>query len=65
LRGQLRIVQQDGDPDAPISITGTVWPGLMFGELPFSRAGVRVRAGALQAAAGVADRSTLHEVFLR
>jgi hypothetical protein len=58
-------VQQDDDPDAPISITGTVWPGLMFGELLFSRAGVRVRAGALHAAAGVADRSTLHEVFLR
>ena len=37
----------------------------MFGELLFSRSGVRVRAGARHAVAGVADRSTLHEVFLR
>jgi hypothetical protein len=42
-----------------------VWPGLLFGELLFSRSGVRVRAGARYAVAGVADRSTLYDVFLR
>jgi hypothetical protein len=58
-------VQADDDPDAPVTITGTVWPGLMFGELLFSRSGVRVRAGARHAQAGIADQSLLHEVFVR
>jgi hypothetical protein len=58
-------VEQDEDPEAPVRITGTVWPGLMLGEMLFSRAGVRVRAGARYAEAGIADRSVLYEVFLR
>lgn len=58
-------VDQAEDPDAPIEITDTVWPGLMFNELLFNRAGVRVRAGARYAEARVADQSTLYEVFLR
>ncbi|RJQ75158.1 hypothetical protein D5S17_21480 [Pseudonocardiaceae bacterium YIM PH 21723] len=58
-------VEQSPDPDAPIEILDIVWPGLMFDELVFSRAGVRVRAGARHAVAGIAERSELHEVFLR
>jgi hypothetical protein len=58
-------VEQDDDPEAPVRITGTLWPGLMLGDMLFSRAGVRVRAGARHAEAGIADRSVLHEVFLR
>lgn len=58
-------VEQADDPRAPIEITGVVWPGLMLGEMLFNRAGVLVRAGAGHAVAGVADRSMLHEVFLR
>ncbi|SDT80779.1 hypothetical protein SAMN05216371_6437 [Streptomyces sp. TLI_053] len=58
-------VEQAEDADAPITVTDTVWPGLMLGELMFSRSGVRVRAGSRHATAGVADRSTLHRVFLR
>jgi hypothetical protein len=58
-------VTADDDLDAPVTITSTVWPGLMLGELLFNRAGVRVRAGALHAQAGIADQSLLHEVFLR
>ncbi|MFC0844034.1 hypothetical protein ACFH04_09965 [Streptomyces noboritoensis] len=58
-------VDQDEDPQAPVEITGTVWPGLMFGEMLFSRVGVRVRAGARHLVAGIADRSPLHDVFIR
>lgn len=58
-------VEQTPDADHPVEIVDSVWPGLLFGELLFSRSGVRVRAGARHAVAGVADRSTLHEVFLR
>lgn len=58
-------VEQAEDPDAPISVTDLVWPGLMLGEMMFSRAGVRVRAGVNHAQRGVADRSPLYGVFLR
>ncbi|MFD0531918.1 hypothetical protein ACFQ1I_43790 [Kitasatospora arboriphila] len=37
-------VEQADDPAAPIEVTEVLWPGLMLGELLFSRAGVRVRA---------------------
>ncbi|MFD9353483.1 hypothetical protein [Streptomyces sp. NPDC060031] len=58
-------VEQDEHPEAAVEITGTVWPGLMFGEMLFSRTGVTVRAGARHLVAGIADQSPLHEVFMR
>lgn len=58
-------VEQSDTSDDPIEIVDTVWPGLIWGDMLFSRSGVRVRAGANQAVAGYADQSTLHEVFLR
>jgi hypothetical protein len=58
-------VEQAADPDEPIRITGLVWPGLRLGPLLFSRAGVRIRAGAHHAERGVADRSPLYWAFLR
>lgn len=58
-------IEQADDPHRPIEITGTRWPGLMLGELMFSRAGVTVRAGVRHAVAGIADQSTLFEVFMR
>ncbi|WP_371656564.1 MULTISPECIES: hypothetical protein [unclassified Streptomyces] len=58
-------VEQDDDPQAPVEITGTVWPGLMFGEMLFSRTGVTVRSGTRHLVAGIADQSPLHEVFMR
>ncbi|MEV4349662.1 hypothetical protein AB0J83_34825 [Actinoplanes sp. NPDC049596] len=58
-------VEQTADPASPIEIVEVVWPGLLLGDLLFSRSGVRIRAGAHNAVAGVADRSTLHDVFLR
>ncbi|WP_405668730.1 hypothetical protein [Streptomyces sp. NBC_00055] len=58
-------VAQSESPGAPVEITGTVWPGLMFGEMLFSRTGVTVRAGARHLVAGIADLSPLHDVFVR
>ncbi|WP_329586855.1 hypothetical protein OG500_36780 [Kitasatospora sp. NBC_01250] len=58
-------VEQADDPHAPIEITEVRWPGLMLGRLLFSRAGVRVRAGAEHARRGVADRSPLYWTFRR
>lgn len=58
-------VEQDHDPDAPITVIGQLWPGLMLGQMLFSRAGVRVRAGVNSAERGMADRSRLHATFLR
>ncbi|MGH3626080.1 MAG: hypothetical protein ACRDRL_01335, partial [Sciscionella sp.] len=62
---EIAVVEQEADPHVPIEVTRVLWPGLMLGELVFSRAGVAVRAGAAHAVAGIADRSTLNEVFLR
>ncbi|ATY13588.1 hypothetical protein CU254_26545 [Amycolatopsis sp. AA4] len=62
---EIAAVEQSGDPEEPIEIVAEQWPCLMFGELLFVRAGVRVRAGERHAKAGLADRSTLQESFLR
>ncbi|MFJ4189019.1 hypothetical protein [Kitasatospora sp. NPDC089509] len=53
-------VEQAEDPHSPIEILDHHWPGLMLGELLFSRAGVRVRAGVAHAERGVADRWPLY-----
>lgn len=58
-------VEQTADPAAEITITDVVWPGLMLGQMLFSRAGVRVRAGADVAQRGLADRGPLYASFLR
>ncbi|MEV7177526.1 hypothetical protein [Kitasatospora sp. NPDC093679] len=58
-------VEQADHPAAPIEVTEVLWPGLMLGELLFSRAGVRVRAGAAHARRGAADRSPLYRTFRR
>ena len=49
----------------PVTVTELVWPVLMLGQLVFSRAGVKVRAGIDHAERGVADRSPLYWTFLR
>lgn len=62
---EIAAVEQTEDPAAPIELAEELWPCMMLGEMLFGRAGVRVRAGEQQAVVGIADRSTLHEVFLR
>jgi hypothetical protein len=58
-------VEQSDDPDTPVEVIGELWPCMMLGEMLFSRAGVRVRAGERHVVAGIAERSTLYDVFLR
>jgi hypothetical protein len=48
------------NPSDPERVVGCKWPGLLFGELLFSRAGVRVTAGRDRLAADVAGHSTLY-----
>ncbi|MCX4745687.1 hypothetical protein OG455_09155 [Kitasatospora sp. NBC_01287] len=64
-RHEITKVEQAEDPAAPIEVVEVRWPGLMLGQLLFSRAGVKVRAGAEHAERGVADRSPLYWTFLR
>ncbi|MGA5816696.1 hypothetical protein ACPC54_02355 [Kitasatospora sp. NPDC094028] len=59
-RHEITEVEQAEDPDTPIEPLDVRSPGLMLGELLFTRAGVRVRAGAAHAERGVADRSVLY-----
>jgi hypothetical protein len=54
-----------GDRDAPIQVTGHVWPALLIGDLVFTRAVVHVQAGPAHAVPGIADRSTLHWEYWR
>ncbi|RAJ46145.1 phosphotransferase family enzyme [Kitasatospora sp. SolWspMP-SS2h] len=49
-----------GDPDAPVELLEVLWPGFVLGELLFTRAGVRVRAGSRVAEPGWADGSPLY-----
>lgn len=62
---EIVICEPAAQPDAPIEILEQRWPCLLIGDLVFTRAGVRVRAGSRWAAPGVADRSTLHWEYWR
>ncbi|MFJ9691751.1 hypothetical protein [Kitasatospora sp. NPDC101183] len=53
-------VEQAEDEHAPIELLAVRTPGLMLGELLFTRARVHVRAGAAHAERGIADRSALY-----
>ncbi|MGW2253168.1 hypothetical protein ACWCXH_23640 [Kitasatospora sp. NPDC001660] len=58
-------VDQAEDRDAPIEVLALRRPGLMLGELLFSRAGARIRAGAAHAERGVADAWPIYWTFRR
>ncbi|MCC7531570.1 MAG: hypothetical protein IT342_23910 [Candidatus Melainabacteria bacterium] len=53
-------VEQSADAAEPISIVRAQWPGLMYGELLFSRSGVRVKGGADFVFKNIAETSTLY-----
>lgn len=52
-------------PEAPVQIVETLWPCLMLGSMLFSRAGVRVLAGARHLRADLAATSTLYWTYQR
>lgn len=58
-------VLQSSDDDEPIVIRRTLWPGLMWGEMLFSRSGVEVIAGRRHALKEVAEASTLYFSYRR
>jgi hypothetical protein len=53
-------VDQAEDPEEAISVVDTSWPCLMLGDMMFSRAGVRVRAGTRHARKQPAETSRLY-----
>lgn len=53
-------VEQAADDTAPIAVRDVYWPGLMLGEMVFSRAGVRVTGGRRWIEKAVAESSTLY-----
>jgi hypothetical protein len=58
-------VEQTEDPNVPIEILEVFWPGLLFGQLLFSRAGVKVRGGGKSISKELAEQSTLYFTYVR
>ncbi|HEY7093646.1 MAG TPA: hypothetical protein VH393_10725 [Ktedonobacterales bacterium] len=58
-------VEQAPDPDEPIQLLQTLWPGFFLGQMLFCRAGVRVRAGERVAHKDLAEHSRLYWAFWR
>lgn len=60
----VRVEQADAD-DEPIQVLRMLWPGLKFGDLQFSRAGVEVSGGKNYVVKEIAESSTLYFSFRR
>lgn len=58
-------VEQAEDPDEPISLLQTVWPGFMLGYMLFCRSGVRVRGGSRHIRKDIAENSRIYWTFAR
>ena len=58
-------VEQSPDPDEPISLVETIWPGFMLGQMLFCRAGVKVRGGSQHIVKLIAETSTLYFTYRR
>jgi hypothetical protein len=64
-RHEIHGVKQSDHDDEPVTIARTVWPGLKYGALVFSRAGVVVRGGRRHVLKEIAENSTLYFQFRR
>jgi hypothetical protein len=58
-------VEQAPDPDEPIQLLQTLWPGFLLGQMLLCRAGVRIRAGERVAQKDLAEHSRLYWAFVR
>ncbi len=58
-------VEQADDLDEPVTLVEVFWPGFLYHHLLFSRAGVKVRAGANLINKEIAEHSTLYFTFVR
>jgi len=62
---EITALVESNDPDQPVRLTAYDWPCLTLGTMLFSRAGVRVSAGARKLAPGVANSSTIYWAYRR
>lgn len=53
-------VQQSNEENEPIGVLETIWPGIMFGDMVFSRSGVEVIGGTKHVVKEIAEKSTLY-----
>lgn len=58
-------VEQADDPDEPIQVVRTMWPGLLLGRMLFSRAGVQARGGTNHIVKRTAETSRLYWAYAR
>ncbi len=58
-------VHQSREDDEPIGVLRQVWPGLMLGDMMFSRSGVEVIGGRQHIISGIAEKSTLYFAYHR
>jgi hypothetical protein len=58
-------VEQAPDPDEPIRLLETLWPGFLLGQMLVCRAGVRIRAGERVVDKDLAEHSRLYWAFVR
>jgi hypothetical protein len=58
-------VHQSKDEDEAVGVVGHIWPGLMFGDMLFSRSGVEVIGGRKHIVREIAQRSTLYFTYRR
>lgn len=64
-RHEIVQVHPADNDDEPIGSLKTYWPGLMFGNMIFSRSGVEVRGGSRHVVKEVAESSTLYFTYHR
>jgi len=64
-RNEIVRVQQSHNEAEPVTMTTMIWPGLMFGEMLFSRSGVAVVGGRHHVVKEVAETSTLYFTYRR
>ncbi len=58
-------VQQSHDDDEPVRVVGHLWPGLVLGDMLFSRSGVEVTGGRKHVVKEIAEQSTLYFSYRR
>jgi hypothetical protein len=57
-------VHQSSEDGEAVAISRYLWPGLMFGDMLFSRSGVEVTGGRKNVAKDIAEQSTLYFTYL-
>ena len=64
-RHEIVLVHQSEQAEEPIGVFSHLWPGLMFGDMMFSRSGVEVVGGRKHVVKEIAEHSTLYFAYRR